>query len=116
VIVFDAALAERDELRGRDTGELGPVAAKVSLIEVPAFESNRRPVWRSAHGRQRHCSLKSAHPDEPLGRHPNILGEDFDEPAPAEAQLLAHLTYLDTGPFQLAERSLDATTRVAAAS
>lgn len=98
--VLDGDTAHGDEVGRRDAGELGPIAAEVSLIVVAALERDPGPA-RGPALCECERALKSAYDRVALGRHPDILGEDLDEAPPAQPDESRDLADFDTGPVQL---------------
>ena len=84
----------------RQSAEFSKVINEVSLIVVAAASRDLGPWPGVAPLNLVDRALKSKHAAKFLWRHSYLLGEDFDEPSPAETDLGSHFADRDT--FRLA--------------
>src|SRR5688500_13921770 len=93
VVVLHGSWSHAHHLAGREAGELGPLAAEVSLIVIAAGEGDARP--RAAGPHRIECALEAPDSHVSLWRHPDVRAEHLDQPAPAELQRARDASDLD---------------------
>ena len=81
----------REVTPGAETGELAELVDKVRLVEVPAHQGQLRPIYPLPAVDDAQELLKTPDAGEQLGRLPDFVAEDLDEPLAAEAAPLYDL-------------------------
>jgi hypothetical protein len=100
VVFLDPGCTHSKVLTWRHAGELCPVAAEVSLIEIAALEGDLHPGCRRTLERPCEGALEPPHHRVAFRRHPDILGEHLDEAPPAQVEFPSEVADLDPGVVQ----------------